>query len=230
MTGGKSSMTCVLIWHHEGDAYAQALARRNPSAQIVVARDEPEFARLLPEADVLLGFRFPVAPFAQPGRLRWIHVTSAGTEFLTSLRERLQDVVVTNGRGIHGAPIAEYVIAAMVMLQSDFPGFLRAQAERRWQRRPVNTLQGRTLAILGLGAIGTDIAMRATAFAMRVRGVSRSGRPVPGCAVARTPDKIDEVLSESDFVAVTLPLTDETRGIVSYPQFAALRRGAYLVN
>jgi phosphoglycerate dehydrogenase-like enzyme len=230
MSAGKSSMTCVLIWHHEGDAYAEALARRDPSAQIVVARDQADFARLLADADVLLGFRFPAAPFAQPTRVRWIHVTSAGAEFLMPLRDRLHDIIVTNSRGIHGAPIAEYALAAMVMLQSDFPGFMRAQTEKRWQRRPVGTLQGRTLAILGLGAIGTDVAVRATAFGMRVRGVSRSAQPVPGCAVARTPDKLADVLAESDFVVVTLPLTDDTRGIMSYAQFAALKRGAYLVN
>lgn len=223
-------MTCILIWHHEGLAYAEALAHRNPSAEVRLARDEAEFARLLPEADVLLGFQFPVAPFAQALKLRWIHVTSAGAEFLGPLRDRLDGVAITNGRGIHGAPIAEYAMAAMVMLQSDFPGFVRAQAEKRWQRRPVGTLQGRTLGILGLGAIGTDIALRATAFGMRVRGVSRSGHAVPGCAIAKTPDRLGEVLAESDFVAVTLPLTGETRGMVNDTAFASTKRGAYLVN
>ena len=223
-------MTSILIWHHEGDAYAEALARRTPGADIRVAHDESEFARALPGADVLIGFRFPMAPFGLPTSLRWIQVTSAGAEFLAPLRDRLQDVVVTNGRGIHGAPIAEYVMAAMVMLQSDFPAFVRAQIVKRWQRRPVGTLQGRTLGIIGLGAIGTEIAMRATAFGMRVRGVSRSGNAVPGCAVARTADRLADVLPECDFVAVALPLTDETRGMLSEAAFAAMKRGAYLVN
>jgi len=223
-------MTSILIWHHEGDAYAQALARRMPAADIRVARDETEFARALPDAEVLLGFRFPIEPFGQPTSLRWIQVTSAGAEFLAPLRDRLHGVVVTNGRGIHGAPIAEYVMAAMVMLQSDFPSFVRAQIVKRWQRRPVGTLHGRTLGILGLGAIGTEIAVRASAFGMRVRGVSRSGDPVPGCAVAKTADKLFAVLAECDFLAVTLPLTDETRGIVGEAAFASMKTGAYLVN
>ena len=223
-------MTSILIWHHEGDAYAEALARRMPTADIRVAHDETEFARVLPAADVLLGFRFPMAAFSEPTSLRWIQVTSAGAEFLTPMRDRLHGVVVTNGRGIHGAPIAEYVMAAMVMLQSDFPAFIRAQIVKRWQRRPVGTLQGRTLGILGLGAIGTEIAVRATAFGMRVRGVSRSGNPVPGCAVARTPDRLADVLGECDFLAVTLPLTDETRGMVNDAAFSAMKSGAYLVN
>jgi phosphoglycerate dehydrogenase-like enzyme len=223
-------MTSILIWHHEGDTYAEALARRKPAADIRVAHDETEFARALPGADVLLGFRFPVAPLSQPTSLRWIQVTSAGAEFLAPMRDHLQDVVVTNGRGIHGAPIAEYVMAAMVMLHSDFPSFIRAQIVKRWQRRPVATLQGRTLGILGLGAIGTEIAVRATAFGMRVRGISRSGNPVPGCAVARTPDRLADVLAECDFVAVTLPLTDETRGMMNDAAFTAMKSGAYLVN
>jgi phosphoglycerate dehydrogenase-like enzyme len=223
-------MTRVLIWHHESDAYSQALARRSPSLDVAVARTDSEFAKRLPEADVLLGFRFPVAAFGDSAKLRWIHVTSAGAEFLAPLRDRLEGVTVTNGRGIHGVPIAEYVVAAMVMLQSDFRGFMLAQLDKRWQRRPVNTLQGRTLAILGLGAVGTDIALRASAFGLRVRGVSRSGQPVPGCANVRTPDKLSEALAESDFVAVTLPLTEQTRGLVGDAQFAAMKRGAYLIN
>jgi len=223
-------MTSILIWHHEGDAYAEALAQRGLAAEVRVARDETDFVHALPGTDVLLGFRFPVAAFATPTSLRWIQVTSAGAEFLAPLRERLRGVVVTNGRGIHGAPIAEYVMAAMVMLQSDFPAFIRAQMVKRWQRRPVGTLQGRTLGILGLGAIGSDLALRATAFGMRVRGLSRSGNAVPGCAVARTPDKLDAVLAESDFLAVTLPLTDETRGMLGDAAFAAMKPGAYLVN
>ena len=223
-------MTSILVSHHEGPAYAEALQRRRPAADIILARDEAELTRLLPGADILLGFNFPLAAFAQPTQLRWIQVTSAGTEFLSPIRSHLAGIAITNARGIHGAPIAEYVMAAMVMLQSDFPGFARAQSEKQWTRRPVGTLQGRTLGILGLGAIGTDVAVRATAFGMRVRGVSRSGRAVPGCTMARTADRLGEVLPECDFVAVTLPLTDETRGIMDDTAFAAMKRGAYLVN
>ena len=146
------------------------------------------------------------------------------------MRGRLSGVTVTNSRGIHGAPIAEYTLAAMVMLHADFPGFLRAQAGRQWQRRPVPTLSGRTLGILGLGAIGGDIALRAAAFGMRVIGVSRSGRTVAGCAAAHTPDALHDVLAQCDFVAVTLPLTAGTRGLLDDRAFAAAKRGAFLVN
>ena len=223
-------MTSILVWHHEGPVYAGALRRRRPTADVVLARDEAELARLLPDADVLLGFNFPPAAFAHASRLRWIQVTSAGAEFLLPMRHRLDGIAVTNGRGLHGVPIAEYVMAAMVMLQSDITGFVRAQWEKKWARRPVGTLQGRTLGILGLGAIGTDVAVRAAAFGMRVRGVSRSGGVVPGCAIVRTPDRLREVLAECDFVAVTLPLTGETRAMVNDDAFGAMKRGAYLVN
>ncbi|MFO1313683.1 MAG: D-2-hydroxyacid dehydrogenase [Burkholderiales bacterium] len=223
-------MTSVLIWHDQGGAYAAALARRGLPLDVAVARDETEFARLLADADILLGFRFPMAPLERRTRLRWIHVAAAGAEFLLPLRERLAAVTVTNSRGIHGAPIAEYAIAAMVMLHADFPGFLRAQAQRQWLRRPVPTLSGRTLGILGPGAIGSEIAQRACAFGMRVLGVSRSGRAVSGCEAVRTQGDLDHVLAECDFVAVTLPLTAGTRGLLDDRAFAAMKPGAFLVN
>ncbi len=223
-------MTSVLIWHDQGDAYAASLARRGLAVDVAVAHDEAEFARLLPESDVLLGFRFPAAPWDRCARLGWIHVAASGAEFLLPLRDRLAGVTVTNSRGIHGAPIAEYAIAAMVMLHSDFPAFFRAQADRQWQRRPVRTLSGRTLGILGLGAIGSAIALRAAAFGMEVQGVSRSGRAVPGCAAAGTPDALHAMLAKCDFVAVTLPLTEETRGILDDRAFDAIKPGAFLVN
>lgn len=224
-------MTRILVWHPvQGDAYAAALRARLPAAAADVARDEAEFARLLPQADALLGFQFPLAPFAQPRRLRWIHLTAAGADCLAPLRERLAGIVVTNSRGIHGAPIAEYALAAMTALQSDLPAFWRAQQARRWERRPVHTLQGRTLVIVGVGAIGGDIATRASALGMRALGVNRSGAPAAACARTYAVADIGDALAQADFVVVTLPLTDETRHVVGEREFAATKAGAWLVN
>ncbi len=223
-------MTSVLVWHPEGVEYCRAIARRRPDLDVRLAVDEGEFARLLPEAEILLGFRFPVESLARRKRLRWIQVTSAGAEFLLPLRSELEGVAITNGRGIHGAPIAEYVMAAMTMLQSDFPAFLRAQGQNRWVRRPVETLKGRTIGIMGLGAIGAEIAVRAAAFGMRVLGVTRSASAVPGCTAVRTSADLAQTLAECDFVAVTLPLTEATRGFLDEAAFAAMKDGAYLVN
>ncbi len=223
-------MTSILFWHPEHARYREPLARRLPHANLAIADDEQAFARRLPAADVLFGFQFPAAALAAVPRLRWIHVTSAGAEFLMPLRDRLAGIAVTNTRGIHGAPIAEYVMAGMTMLQSDFPGFFRAQQARHWERRGVATLQGKTLVVVGLGAIGSEIAVRATAFGMRVVGVSRGGAPVDGCAQVHPVAQMERALADADFVAVVIPLTDATRGLVGPRAFAAMKPGARLVN
>lgn len=223
-------LTSILFWHPEHARYREALARRLPHASLAIATDEPAFARCLPEADVLFGFQFPAAALAPSPRLRWIHVTSAGAEFLMPLRDRLAGVAVTNTRGIHGAPIAEYVMAAMTLLHSDFPGFFRAQQARHWERRGVGTLQGRTLVVVGLGAIGSEIAARASAFGMRVVGVSQSGSPVTGCERVVVVAQMEGALADADFVAVAIPLTEATRGLLGARAFAALKPGARLVN
>lgn len=223
-------MPSVLVFHDHAAAYAALLRQRGLATDVAVAHDEAEFARLLPGADVLLGFRFPPAPFAHPHRLAWIHVAASGAEFLAPLRPHLAGVTITNSRGIHGTPIAEYAIAAMVMLRSDWPGRLRAQAQRQWQRRPMRTIQGTSLGIVGLGAIGSEIARRAASFGMEVQGVSRAGRPVPGCPVVHPPDRLHAMLATCDFVAVAAPLTQETRGLLDERAFAAMKPGACLVN
>jgi D-2-hydroxyacid dehydrogenase (NADP+) len=121
-------------------------------------------------------------------------------------------------------------MAAMTMLHSDFARYLVAQQAQRWERHPVGTLQGKTLAIVGLGAIGGEIAQRARAFGMRVLGVSRGGTPAAGCERVYATRDLHLALALADFVTVVVPLTEETRGLVDARAFAAMMPGARLVN
>jgi phosphoglycerate dehydrogenase-like enzyme len=112
------------------------------------------------------------------------------------------------------------------------PAALARQAEGRWARDGAvgTVLRGRTLGVVGLGTIGTEVARRAAAFGMRVWGVRRSGAPVAGVDRVVAPDRLDEVLRLADYLALTLPLTPETRGLIGARELALLPRGAFVVN
>ena len=225
---GLQPPTRILVFHPQAARYG-ALLRAHLSAEVEATADESEFRRRLPEADVLVAFRFPVDALREARRLRWVQITSAGTEFLDPTSE-LARCIVTNGRGIHAAPIADYVLTAAVMLQSDFPGLLRAQAERTWRRRPVATLSGRTLGIAGLGAIGQEIARRAKACGMRTVGLRRTAVPTRDVDVVFGPGELHAFLGQCDFVALTVPSTPDTHGLMGAREFAAMKRSAYLIN
>jgi phosphoglycerate dehydrogenase-like enzyme len=220
----------ILIFHAQAAAYDAALRARLPDADSYSTSDERAFRQRLPEAEVLVAHRFPVDGLATAAKLRWIQVTSAGAEFLAPVHGQLAPIVVTNGRGLHAAPIADYVMTVAVMLQSGFAQFMRDQAAKRWHRRPVPMLSGKTLGIVGLGSIGQEIARRAAASGMDVVGVRRSGTPMDGIRQVFTPDRLHEFLACCDFVVVAVPATDATRALLGRAEFDAMKRNAYVIN
>jgi len=220
----------VLIYDTGPDAYVAALSRRNLMAEVHVARDEAQFRALLPATDVLVSKRFPTDALQNAPRLRWIQITSAGIDFLEPVRDRLGHLTITNARGIHGAPIADYVMAVAIMLQSDFRGLMRDQASIRWRRRPVVPLSGRTLGVLGMGAIGQEIARRARSCGMNVLGVRRGGGTLPEATRMFKPGELHAFLAECDIVVVTVPATESTRAMLGRAEFSAMKRTAFIIN
>jgi phosphoglycerate dehydrogenase-like enzyme len=136
---------------------------------------------------------------------------------------------VTNGSGLHGDIISQFVFGALGQLMWDFPRLLRQQAAHRWERYPVPSLSGKTMGILGVGRIGVCLARYASVYGMRVIGTRRSGAPVAGVARTYAPGATVELLRQSDVVVVATPLTAETRNLLGAAELAALKRSAYLV-
>ena len=139
-------------------------------------------------------------------------------------------MVLTNARGIHGDLMADYAIGVMVMLQFGFPRLLRLQQARTWQHQYTEPLAGKTLGVLGVGAIGGEIARRGAAMGMTVLGMRREPRPAEGVARMFGPDGLGELLPRCDFVVVVVPATPETRRMLGERELRAMRRGAHLIN
>ncbi|MBI5434625.1 MAG: D-2-hydroxyacid dehydrogenase [Planctomycetes bacterium] len=174
---------------------------------------------------------------AKAKKLVWVQAQSAGVDRyagLSELRAR-SEIVFCNLRGVHGPAIADHVFAMVLALSRDLPSAWRAQSEARWdgaasEREPF-ALAGRTLLVVGLGGIGTEVARRAKGFEMRVLATRRSGTDAPPFVDrVELADKLDELLPEADIVVLCVPLTTETENLFDARAFAALKPGAVLVN
>jgi phosphoglycerate dehydrogenase-like enzyme len=223
----------LLVYHARAETYRALLRERFPDldvAVVVAGRDESALEEHLADAEVLLGWRIPLAALGRAKRLRWIQLTSAGADHVLDVRPDLGDVVLTNARGIHGALMADYAIGVMVMLQWGFPRLLRQQEARTWRQQYTEPLAGKTVGVLGVGAIGGEIARRSAAMGMTVLGLRREPRPAEGVSRMYAPDGLGELLPRCDFVVVVVPATAETRRMLGERELRAMRRGAFLVN
>jgi phosphoglycerate dehydrogenase-like enzyme len=212
------------------DPHAAAIEAVDPRVRLVRVSDRAHWLEEAPDAEVIMGFRPLREGATRAQHLRWVHSLGAGVENLC--RDVAgTDILVTNSH-THGDVIAEHVMALLLAHTRRLPVALARQAESRWVREGAvgTVIRGKTMGILGLGTIGTELARRAAAFGMRVWGVRRSGTAVPGVERVVAPDRLDEVLRAADVLAITLPLTPETRGLVGARELALLPRGAFVVN
>jgi len=161
-----------------------------------------------------------------PG-IRWVHVLGAGIDgFPLAV---VGDRVLTCSRGAAAPAIAEFVLAAMLAFEKQLPHVWITEPPTRWSIASLGGLEGRTLGIVGLGSIGTEVARRALAFDMHVVAVRRSTRPAPLPGVALTGD-LGELLASSDHVVVSAPATDRTEHLIGAAALARMKPGAHLIN
>jgi phosphoglycerate dehydrogenase-like enzyme len=204
----------------------------------VVLADERDIVAQMPKVDVLVSLAFTAAMGAAAARLRLVQVPGAGTD-------RIDRAALPGGASLanaygHEAGIAEYVLGAMLTWSRGF-GRLDASLRRgRWEAAwshdapppPVPELRGKTLGILGYGRIGQAVARRARGFDMEIRAIRRQprGTSAEGLAFLGGPESLDETLRASDYLAVTLALTPETRGLLGARELSLMKQSATIVN
>lgn len=181
------------------------------------------------EAEVWVGWDLPGPALERANRLRWVHSTAAGVE---TLLENVvgRRILLTNSRGIHTIPVAEHVMGCILMFARNLHLAFRHQLHRRWQPEPGGELWGTTVGILGLGAIGQEVARRCRAFGARVVGLRRTPLPVPEVEEVYGPEGLEAVLRSSQYVVLTLPLTPQTRRLIGTRELEWMRPEGVLVN
>jgi D-2-hydroxyacid dehydrogenase (NADP+) len=161
--------------------------------------------------------------------LRWLHSMSAGVDSPVFAAFVDRGVRLSNSSGASSAPIARTVVMYLLALARDLPRMMRAQAEAEWAWARWKELDGQRLAVIGWGPIGQEVARLASEFGMHptvVRRAARGDEPYPTRPLA----ELAAVVSEVDAVVVALPLTDDTRGLISAEVLAAMQRHAFFIN
>ena len=200
---------------------------------------EPEdLTNALVDADVAL-VGFVNAREAIPGakRLTWIQTAGAGVESLVGAGLEERSILLTNGSGVMASNMAEHVLGMMLAFARCLPQIVVAQGEHQWKNGvsmdTVFEIRGQTVALVGLGDIGQEVARRLAGFGVKTIGVRRSG---PGGASVDGVDEIlsianiDRALGQADHVVASVPLTSETRDLFNAARFAAFKPGAYFYN
>ncbi len=168
-------------------------------------------------------------------QLQWLHVFNAGVDHPIYAEMLQRGVRLTTSAGTTAVPIAQTAVTGLLMLARNFPRWLAAQRERRWDpaRMPdfPRDLVGQTALVYGLGSIGSEIARLARALGLKVIGVRRSAMK-PGDPVdeLHPPQQLDALLPRADWLIIASPLTAETRGMVNAERLARLPRGAHIIN
>ncbi len=231
------------------ERYAKICAAATPMT-VVNARDDDQAAAEIGDADALFGYLTPRLLQAAK-KLRWAQSPTASMEKYLYPELVASPVVVTNMRGIFSDVIADHVFGFILCFAKNFHVYLRQQTKGVWHMlgRPENELPGYggpgevhpsdcaaitladcTLAVIGMGGIGAETARRGLAFGMRVLGVDLRAGSVPEGVTLYSPDRLGEVLGQSDFVVIAAPHTPETYKLFNRERIRQMKKSAYLIN
>jgi phosphoglycerate dehydrogenase-like enzyme len=204
-------------------------------ASIVMTRDRDEIETMLDEVEIVAGW-FPADLLPKASSLRWYQQWSAGADWLLRHPEAVEaSFVLTSTSGIHDIQITEHVFTFLLAFARELPQAIRAQGNHQWipidQHQSLFELARQTMLLIGVGAIGERTAQIAKAFGMRVLGVRRDPTvDAPGVDAMFGSDQLLEIVPLADFVVVTVPLTEETRGMIGRPELLAMKETGILVN
>lgn len=225
----------ILIPHYVSDVGREGLregiADLLTDPNLSVATTPGETADCLATAEVVVTGRFPAERLDDAPNLRWVQATSAGVDSFDLDAFSEADVALTNASGIHAEPIGEQVLAYLLMFERNIQKGIRQQEKGVWENYGGRELRDETVGIVGVGAIGGRVAELADAFGTTVLGTKRTPETAPD-AVDEIfgPEGLYEVLSRSDYVVISCPLTDETEGLLGEEEFRTMKSSSVLVN
>ena len=212
--------------------YRDGLAEAFPQLKIDMVDHHSKVDPYINEANILVTFGAHMADHVleKATNLKWIQALGTGVDGIVDSPALRDGVIVTNLHGLHGASVSESVLTAMLALSRNLLRAVRSQDAGRWDRFPVNLVKGKTVGILGVGVIATELAPRCQALGMTVIGITSSPRSVPGFDRMVSRDELLDVAGELDHLVLLIPYTSETDGIVGSAVLKRMKRSAFLIN
>ncbi|WP_158923462.1 D-2-hydroxyacid dehydrogenase [Acidisphaera sp. S103] len=223
----------LLLWTDSPGPYIDAIAKAGLSDRAVVdtlgRKDKPSEAQRA-ETHVLLAGGVPPGLLPTMPNLKWAQSMTAGVEGWLALPDLPPNLTLTCARGTHRESMPENILGALFHITKPYAAIVEDKKQSLWRHRVATPLNGKTLGILGLGAIGQEVARLATALGMRVIGTKRRPAPMPGLADVLPSDRTDEVVAASDFVLLLLPATPETDNFINAERLRHMKPSAWLLN
>jgi len=218
---------------HE-DQYRDALARHPDVARRIRTTfgwDQETWKEHARTAHAIITYRFPKDALATDApRLELLQILGAGVDYLLPLDWLPSNVRMLTNSGAHVPKAAQSGLMLLFMLNARMPELAWSHRAKRWNRVFTGTLAGKTLLIVGVGAIGAGIAAHAKQFGMHVIGIRRSGTPQPGVDEMHTPEVLRRLLPRADLVLLNLALTPRTKFVIGAEELALMKKGAALAN
>jgi phosphoglycerate dehydrogenase-like enzyme len=221
--------------------FADKLSLIGGGREVLITSDRGEMEKVLDKVEILIGF-IPWNLLVRLPRLAWVQLWSAGADGLMRHPEvKKLPLKMTNVSGMHALQISEHIFGMILAWNRRFPEIFAAQSRREWVKpdgAALSVLSGKTMLILGYGAIGKQTARIGIAFGMKIIGLRRR---VPAAGDAPDPDseagvrvegasKLRELLPGADFVVNILPLTEDTKHIIGKAEFEAMKESALYIN
>ena len=224
----------VVVTSLFGDGFEESLASEFPGMDFVFVSSQEDQMREIEDADVFMGTPSREV-FVAADHLRWMHCPGTGIDKLTEIPEIVDsDVVLTNARGPHAAPMADHVISMCLAFSHRAHEMMADQKAHRWEMRKYDRsfieMEGSVMGILALGGIGSAVARRAAGFGMNVYAVDKNPfPPPPGVIELWGLDRLDDLLAMSDWFVVTAPYTPDSKGMISAERLALMKPTAHIV-
>lgn len=230
----ENASTLMPVFIVRPDQYDKALERHPDVAgkiRTTWGTDQDIYAAEARTADAMITYRFPHKTLATDApNLKLLQILGAGVDYLLPLDWVPKGVTVLTNSGAHVPKAAQSALMALMMLNARLPELNTSQRQRRWNRVFTSTLEGKTVLIVGVGAIGAGAAQYAKQFGLKVLGIRRSGEPQPSVDEMHKPDALHSLLPRADFVVVNTALTAETRFLFGEKEFSLMRKGAGFLN
>jgi phosphoglycerate dehydrogenase-like enzyme len=225
--------THVLLWADSTAAYLDAIRAAGLADRVEVTtlprKDKPS-AEQMARTEALMAYGVPPGLLPAMPKLRWVQAMTAGVEGWIGLPDLPANLTLTCARGTHRESMPENIIGALLYAAKPYAAAVENQRHRKWVQGPAQPLTGKTLGILGLGAIAQDVARIAAALNLRVIGTRRRPEPMAHVAEVLPPERTPEVLAQSDFLLLLLPATAETDNFINAERLAMMKPGAWLFN
>ena len=225
--------THVLLWTDSSAACVEAIEAAGLAGRVALdtlARKEKPTAEQMVRTEVLLAMGVPPGLLAAMPKLRWAQSMTAGVEGWLALPDLPAHLTLTCARGTHREAMPENIIGALLFVAKPYAAAVENQKHRKWVHSTAQPLTGKTLGVLGLGAIGQDVARIAAALGMRVIGTRRRAEPMTNVAEVLPADRTPEVLAQSDFLLLLLPATPQTDNFINAERLGMMKPSAWLLN